>query len=1184
MSESPVRRVPGRRSVCAVAWRAGSVVCCVLAALVALGGGVSSGNGDAAVRGAGAFAQVGEVRVLAPGEVVQRRMEAGAKHGYELALAEGQFARVFVEQRGVDVGVKVSAPGGSLLADIDSPNGFYGLEAVSVKAQAAGSYLVEVYSYSLYPPGDYELRVEGPRAASASDEKRVMAERVFMEAQALRDEARKLQREAAAEKYAAAIRKYEEAHGIWLELGELRGQGYSLSAIGRSYKAQGQLAPALDHLGRSLARLREAGDASGQAFVLNETGAAHRDLGDLREAVASYESALPLRIKLGDRWGQAQLYNNLGFGYSLIGYQPKALENYEKSLPLWRALGMRHWEMNTLVNAGKARVEMGDLDAALAQYQEVLAYCDAELARNNSPLRDSATGLKPYALNGIGLVHDTWADADAALRHYRQSLELFRVNKNARGEADVLDNLGMAHAFLGDATQALEYFREALALREQLNEPKGWGITLSNIGYAHTLLGDNEEALRQLARALPQSERSRDRRFEAYTLFRMGMAHVALNDPRGALEKYQRALAIQQEKDFADRRGQAMTLDKIGEALALAGEPMQALARYGQALEMWKSVGDGQGQALSLYGMAHVERDRSNLANARDQIEEALRIIESLRNRVTARQLQMIYFAGKQDFYALAIDVRMRLYELTKSHGEVEAALAASERARVRALVDLLSEARAGTHKKLSPEEAEKNHRLGREISELTQTLLRLRSQGAKAGIAVVEQKVAARIKEQDDLLGTTRRSVAGARPLPPREIQRLLDDDTLLLHYSLGEARSHLWTVTQTDIKHHFLPGRAEVEKIADQLRRALIAHEPLKPGESATQYLSRLRSAPEQYRRSASELSRMVLGEVWPQLGHKRLVVVADGALHYIPFEALPAPALPAAEQTATDPAPLLRRNEVVYQPSASTLALLRGARRRVASKTVAVFADPVFDDKDERVRASAAGRRAASASPPRQPSDELARALRDVGDVGDEALTLPKLEYSLREANAITSVAPRGSWMKAVDFQASRATATSPVLKQFSIVHFATHGLLNEKHPELSGIVLSMVNERGQPEDGFLSLRDIYQLDLPVDLVVLSACQTGLGKPVRGEGLVGLTRGFMYAGAPRVVASLWRVDDAATAELMTRFYRHMLGRKRLPAAAALRRAKIEMLEAHGNWRAPYFWAGLVLQGDWK
>jgi CHAT domain-containing protein len=194
------------------------------------------------------------------------------------------------------------------------------------------------------------------------------------------------------------------------------------------------------------------------------------------------------------------------------------------------------------------------------------------------------------------------------------------------------------------------------------------------------------------------------------------------------------------------------------------------------------------------------------------------------------------------------------------------------------------------------------------------------------------------------------------------------------------------------------------------------------------------------------------------------------------------------------------------------------------------------------------------------------------------------LAKLEHSLKEADAITAIAPPGSWMKAVGFKASRAMAMSPALRQFRIVHFATHGILNDKHPELSGIVLSMVDERGQPEDGYLTLRDISNLDLPVDLVVLSACQTGIGKPVRGEGLLGLTRGFMYAGAPRVVASLWSVDDEATAELMKRFYRHMLGRDRMSAAAALRRAKIEMMGANDESRAPYYWAGFILQGDWK
>jgi CHAT domain-containing protein/tetratricopeptide (TPR) repeat protein len=1182
MIKSPIKRVLRRRPPLAGALLrvAQRLRLAATVAVLVLGVGGSRG-GRAAETGPKVRTQAGEVRVLAPGEVLRSRMEAGAKHAYGLALELGEFTQIAVAQQGVDVGVRLFAPDGSLLIDMDSPNGFYGLERVSVVARVGGSYRVEVYSDSSYPPGDYELTVEGPRAASASDERRVTAERVFIEAQQLRVAAAQAAPAEVGEKYEATIGKYAEALGLWRELGDLRWQGYSLLSIGRSYRALRQIGPALEHLSQARERLHEAQDVSGEAFVLNEVGATQRDLGDPLRALESYDDALKLRVVNNDLWGQAQLYNNIGLTHSNMGSQLKAIENLERAISIWHGMGgQRRLEMNAVVNAAKAYVEMGELDAAFERYRTVLNFCETE---------DRTTNLKPFALNGLGLVYDTWADSEQARANYQQALELFRSAKFPRGEADVLDNLGMAHAFLDDATRALDYFREALVIRQRLTEPKNWAMTLSNVGYAETLLGDNQEALRHLELALPLSEQSRDRRFQAYTLVRTGMAYVATGDPRKALEVYERALAIQSAADFQDRRGQAITLDKIGEALALLGEETQALGKYGQALERWKGVGDRQGEALSLYGIARVEFARNNLANARDRVEEAIDIVESLRYKVSGRQLRMTYFAAKQDFYALDIDVRMRLYELTGSAADMEAALWASERARARNLNDLLSEARANPHKGMSAEEAKAYRRLEDKIGEMRQTSFRLRSLGKKEDGAVVEQKLAAYMGEQEELQaraakgGGNKAGAGQGQPLKPREIQQLLDPDTVLLQYSLGESRSHLWAVTRAGIEYYSLAGRAELENAAEQFRQGLTAPERIRAGESVEESLARQRGACELYRRSAPELSRLVLGPVWPRLGNKRLVIVADGALQYIPFEALPVPRAAVADCSASDAADLpllLKQNEVVYQPSASTLALLRGrAPRGGASRTVAVLADPVFDDKDERVHLPPGARPVAAAR--RSPSGErLTRSLRDLGDLGDVDFTLPKLEYSLREATAITSVAPRGSMM-AVGFKANRATLTSLAPRRFSIVHFATHGLLNDRHPELSGIVLSMVNERGGPEDGYLTLRDIYNLDLPADLVVLSACRTGIGKQVRGEGLQGLTRGFMYAGSPRVVASLWRVDDAATAELMKHFYRHMLGKDRMPAAAALQKAKLEMLSAGS---APYFWAGFVLQGDWK
>lgn len=1115
-------------------------------------------------------------QTLAIGDTVPRHMISGETHKFKLRLTANQFARIVVEQKGVDVGVRVWTPRGVWPVDMDSPNGFYGPEIVSVIASTAGSYRIEVYSSSGYPDGEYELKVEASRDASA-DSISVNAEHAFMEGQKLRWEAPGFPRQKASEIYRSAISKYNEALASWHEVGDLRGQGYTLTNIGRCYRELAEGDAALDHFARAQLLLHEAGDISGEAFALNEAGFTYDALSDARQAVFSYERALDLRLDLGDRYGQAQLYNNLGLTFSHIGSQPRSIESHEKAIAIWRALGVRGAEINTLINAAKAHVEMGDIDAARLQYQTVLDFCNAELTKEK-PI--DVRRLKAFALNGLGLVFDTLADTDTALTNYQESLKLFREIEHHVGEADVLDNLGLAYAFLGDAQEAIKYFQEALANRELAKEPRGWGMTLSNLGYAYTLLGHYPEAQEQLRLALPLSIAARDRRFEAYTLIRLGMTY-AEREPLKALEYYQRALAIQQEPSFQDRRGQAITLDKIAEALTRTGQESQALKQYENAIERWKTVGDEQGEALSLYGIARIERDRTNLANARDRIEEAIGIVEKLRHRVTGRQLQMTYFAEKQDLYTLAIDVRMQLYISKKSPADLEAALAFSEKARARNLLDLLSVAQTDLYQRMPPKLAEMNRHLEQQISELKQNLLRFRGVDAKKDAADVQRILDARINDHDRLLASLR-TAAGrsiqALPLGPQEIQQLLDDDTMLLQYSLDEKRSHLWKVTQGEIKYFPLAGQAEIETAANKFRRALVDLEPQRQNEpDPEESRKRRQAARANYGQSAANLSRLILNDVAPQLGNKRLVIVADGALQSIPFEALPLPEsvitpVHHASDTAQRPL-LLESNEIVYQPSASALAMLRRIPRPTARKTVAVLADPVFNDNER-------ARRRNNKQPAHPAKEKLTRSLRDIGDADNGNFTLQPLEFSRQEAKAITAVAPRGTSMLAVGFEANRALATSPILKQFSIVHFATHGILNDKNPELSGLVLSMFNKRGQPQDGYLTLRDIYNLDLPVHLVVVSACETGIGKPVRGEGLIALTRGFMNAGAQSIVVSLWRVEDEATAELMKRFYTHLFSKNRPFPAAALRQAKLEMKDHYD----PYHWAGFVLQGDWK
>jgi CHAT domain-containing protein len=395
-------------------------------------------------------------------------------------------------------------------------------------------------------------------------------------------------------------------------------------------------------------------------------------------------------------------------------------------------------------------------------------------------------------------------------------------------------------------------------------------------------------------------------------------------------------------------------------------------------------------------------------------------------------------------------------------------------------------------------------------------------------------------------------------QPLTLAEIQRqALDDDTILLEYSLGKERSYLWAVTPATINSYELPKREEIETAARRVYELLSDTSGVR-GQAARPRDAPLKEAGGRYLAAATGLSRMLLGPVAGQLGKKRLLIVADGMLHYIPFGALPDPN--RFEGSDGSWQPLVVEHEIVNLPSASTMAVLRRklAGRKPANRTLAVLADPVFSKDDERIRPSARSTAPQTAQPAPNPINE--RILVQIAGAAPGNLRIPRLPFTRQEAEQILPLVPAGAGMKALDFEANRATAMSEQLSQYRYVHFATHGLADSERPELSTILLSLYDKDGRPQDGFLRAHEIYNLNLPAELVTLSACETGLGKLTKGEGLVSLTRGFMYAGAARVVVSLWSVNAPATAELMTKFYKRALVNGERPAAA-LRAAQVEM-----------------------
>jgi CHAT domain-containing protein len=516
---------------------------------------------------------------------------------------------------------------------------------------------------------------------------------------------------------------------------------------------------------------------------------------------------------------------------------------------------------------------------------------------------------------------------------------------------------------------------------------------------------------------------------------------------------------------------------------------------------------------------------------------------------------------------------------LVRSQATVEA-LEASERFRLRGFVEMLNEARVDIRQGVEPALISQEQALARQINNQQQTLMRMLGDSSKVTAARdAETRLNDLFLKYQETEATIRaRSPAYAALIHPAsltltQIQSLIDPGSMVLEYWLGEKTSYVWAIARDSIAVYALPERARVEREVERFYKLLTARQ-VKSGEKPADHQLRVRNADAQYRESATSLSRMLLAPVMPQIGTKRLLIVADGAIHYIPFAALPTPGgAPNPSAQCQGNCLLLHQHEIVSLPSVSVLAALRERKSAPTSlrQTVAVYADPVFDKSDPRVR-----QQAAAIAPILPAPRHLEREMIDAG----LGARLPRLVASRLEAQGIESAASSGQSRLFLDFFASRDQVLMSPLNDYRILHFATHGFIDNTHPELSGLVLSLVDAAGSPQDGFLRLHEIYNLRLNADLVVLSACNTALGKNISGEGLIGLTRGFMYAGARRVMATLWKVDDEAAAEEMRKLYQHLLARGEAPAAA-LRAAQLEMLNSP-QWQAPYYWSAFTLQGD--
>ncbi len=1062
---------------------------------------------------------------LAPGLRVEERLADGMTRSYPVRLAAGDFLRAVVTEEGADVAVRLFSPAHREVAYVDGPRFPVEDEDLAAVAPAAGLYHLEVSRGSGgQRRAGYLLRVTDLRPAGERDRQRAAA--VALTQRAVGQMA--LQSDAG---WRRQLATRESALALWRSLGDTRRAAVELLEMGNLRYLLQEYGPAADLFHQSIAGFRAAGDAGGLADALNEAGRADRRLWRSGEAIAHLEEALPLARAGADPKLAANVLDNLGNVEADLGRPRQALGLIDESRRLAHRAGNAEGEARALENEGSAYADLGERQSALACYRDALAIAE----------RGGLAEQQAAAWNNLGDSHVVLGQWDEAEREHRRALALFQARGDGQAEARSRNQLALVERHLGRYAAAAADLRRAIDLGHRYADPSAEATALADLAYV-----DLERDL--VARARGDAEAAR---------------RVA--PPGGEAEM--------------------SALIALGDARRVGGDLPGAAAALRDAVALCRRRGNRANEAGATLLLAEVARDGGQLRRTAELTRGAIEIVESLRTRVASEELRASFLASSQWYYAFAVDTAMALERAHPGEGWAARALTLAERAKARSLIEILAAAGAEPAQRGEPRLAADERRAREAVSAAElRRLEMLRQEPPPAATAV-----AAAGRSYDAALAAYERierevadrspgyaSLTSPEPLSAAQIEgQVLDRATLLLEIALGERRSFLWVVSAGGLASYELPGRQAVEAAARRYYDLVTAPNAAPPGEGAAGRTARLAAARRDLPAAAAALSRTVLGPAAARLGSYRLAIVADGLLQYVPFAALPDPAAAAGGR------PLIDGHEVVVLPSASALAVLRRelAGRPAAAKTLALVADPVFSRDDPRVELGTRGRQPGAAAAAL--TTTAAAPARGGDDCGGEA-GLARLHFSAAEARSIFALVPAADRLVATGFAASRPTVLSGKLGSYRIVHFATHGCVDSRHPDLSSLVLSLVDARGAPQNGFLRLGDIYRLDLRADLVVLSACRTALGQEVRGEGLIGLTRGFMHAGAARVVASLWSVDDRATAELMARFYRGMLAAKLTPAAAL--RAAQRSMARDAAWSSPYDWAGFSLEGEWR
>ena len=1001
---------------------------------------------------------------------------------------------------------------------------------------------------------------------------------------------------ASQEEHAQAIGFFQKSLAQYEALGDRIEVARTSILIGGIHSLQRNHRVAAEFYQKGLEQFEALGDKKGVASTLYVIAKSHVEQGNYRLALEYYQKSLTLSEELKDKRGMADVTNSMGIIHELQGDYALALKSYQRSLTLSEELGDAEQTMRTLLNVGNIHHLRGNYDAALTHYQKCLAHYEA--SADQEGVAD--------VLNNIGTVHKAQGNYALALVSFQKSLSLYEGLRNRKRIATGLLNIGGVYIGQSNYVQALTYYQRSLTLYETLDDRHDMADALHNIGEIYRRQGNDDMALEHFQKSLAQYETLGDKARKAVVLGNIGMLYKEQGNDAQAMEFYQQSLTLKETlgykaemistlnnmaaihraqgnyaqalefcqkglklaEEIGDKAGVAGTLSDIGLIYLLQDKYAQALEFAERAAALAGQIGDLETlwQSLSTAGLTHLGLNQ--FTKARQAFEEAIAAAETLRTRVVGGE------QAQQRFFESRLSPYQAMVELLIAQEQLAEALTYVERTKARVLLDVLHSGRVNVTKAMTAAERERERALNNQLVSLNTQIFResQRKQPDENRLADLKTQLhKARLDYeafQTSLYAShpqLKTQRGEAKPIILEETNALLPDaKTALLEFVVTETKTYLFVLSSPEPKPQNPKPMLKVYTI--DLQQKDLA-------ERVTRLRETLAANRGGFPRLARELYDRLLKPAQAQLqGKTNLVIVPDGVLWELPFQAL----------QAKENHYLIEDAAIAYAPSLTVLREMQVARSNVQTfkrsnvqtlPTLLAFGNPAL--KQEPVHLAQSSRRGSTLGP------------------------LPHAEKEVAELSNLYGRARSKIYVGAN----AREERVKLEAGNYGVLHFATHGILNDHSPMYSqvllaqagGVVSSQVQStthhsplttHHSPEDGLLEAWEIMNLDLKANLVVLSACETARGRVSAGEGVIGLTWALFVAGCPTTVVSQWKVNSESTAELMVEFHRQFQSAIRSPQSAitkaeALRRAALKLMK-NSNYRHPYHWAAFVLVGN--